>query len=110
NEPRELRPVRGELRLGEPLAEVLESLFLESGLRVDGGEPFGGERQRVHVCDLDQDGNHAPGGATTGWAGTVPRAAHGGNRDGGVTGWPYLAPGEHTGGARPHARPGAAST
>ena len=45
DEPLELRPVGGEVGLGEPLPQVLEGLVLEGGVGVDRLEALGGLSQ-----------------------------------------------------------------
>src|SRR5262245_63090111 len=48
DEPFELRPIGGELRLGEPLLEVLEGLFLEFRSGFHSAKPGGGLGQKIH--------------------------------------------------------------
>src|SRR5262249_18909085 len=50
DEPFELRPVRGGLRVGQPLAGVFERLFLQSVVGGEAAEAVGGERETVHVA------------------------------------------------------------
>src|SRR5262249_8082391 len=47
-QPFDLRPIAGELRLGEPLLEVFERLFLESSVCIDTSKPFGDRGQQIH--------------------------------------------------------------
>src|SRR5262249_42653738 len=57
NEPFELRPIGGEGRVGEPLLEILERLFLESGISVDCLKTGTGLGQQVHDGFSPEAGN-----------------------------------------------------
>ena len=48
DQPFQLRPVRGELGLGQPLAQVFQRLPLEAGVGVDPFEPFDDLAQQIH--------------------------------------------------------------
>ena len=44
----QLRPIGGELGIGQPLTEELERLFLEGGVRFDAAKSLGGLGQQLH--------------------------------------------------------------
>src|SRR5262249_41106018 len=78
NEPFELRPIGSELRLGEPLFEVLERLLLDRAVHVDGTNAALGLCEQVHENSLANSAALRPRAKRKAGQGIVYRASSGG--------------------------------
>src|SRR5262249_41290394 len=82
DQPVELGPVGGELQFRQPLPQMFQGLFLESGVRLDTLNPRRGLLHQVHDVTSSKKNHDSVDRGNNVWAGNLPSWRCGGNGGG----------------------------